>query len=434
MKKDNLSLSANLFSVSFIHAENALGTDFPADRTQLDIYPRIITLTLNPKKKPDLTIEIAYFAKTNDYMQVNQGTSLNGDIIASNPGNEHYTADYYLRSKFQDYYGGAGFGYKLSPSVAIGLSTMVSYKDDQFYNLVTADAFTLPDPEAETGQYLSDSRFHLKYNMFDVRIVNKLGISVKKNLWAIGANITFPSIKIFGDGTVVKQYEYTNIHKDVGNPDGSDAYYAGRQKKCASHFKDPLSIAIGANYYTPSSNTIVLVTAEYFFGLSDYKYIEASDDPGEDGYHFGTDEPAEWLNFTTGHNPVFNIGVAYKQQLTEDIMFSGGFRTDFIGRDFPGNGQEFPNNNKKAFYSFNVYHLNSGLGYTFKRGSIILGMQYSHGDTRDQRQIVNLTEPVEYISDSQMPLTGEIQKNVQFRYNDISVYFGFMFNFLKEEQ
>jgi hypothetical protein len=113
-------------------------------------------------------------------------------------------------------------------------------------------------------------------------------------------------------------------------------------------------------------------------------------------------------------------------------MFSGGFRTDFIGRDFPGNGQEFPNNNKKAFYSFNVYHLNSGLGYSFKRGSIILGMQYSHGDTRDQRQIVNLTEPVEYISDSQMPLTGEIQKNVQFRYNDISVYFGFMFNFLQE--
>jgi long-subunit fatty acid transport protein len=157
MKKNNLSLSANLFSVYFMHANNALGTDFPADRTQLDVYPRIITLTLNPKKKPDLTIEVAYFAKTNDYTQINQGTSLTRDIIASNPGDEYYAADYYLRSRFQDYYGGFGIGYKLSPSVAIGFSNMVSYKDDQFYNLVTADAFTLQNPEQPiTGQYLSD--------------------------------------------------------------------------------------------------------------------------------------------------------------------------------------------------------------------------------------------------------------------------------------
>ena len=143
MKRNNLSLSANLFSVSFSNAENALGADFPADRTQLDVYPRIITLTVNPKRKPDLTIEIAYFAKTNNYIQINQGTSLVKDIILSHPGEEYYTADYYARSKFEDYYGGAGFGYKLTKSLAIGFSTMVSYKDDQFYNLVTADAFSL---------------------------------------------------------------------------------------------------------------------------------------------------------------------------------------------------------------------------------------------------------------------------------------------------
>jgi hypothetical protein len=432
MKKNNLSLSANLFHVSFMHAKNALGDDFPADRTQLDVYPRIITLTLNPKKIPDLTIEVAYFAKTNDYTQINQGTSLTGDIIASNPGNEYYAADYYLRSKFQDYYGGFGIGYKLTPSIAIGFSNMASYKDDQFYNLITADAFTLNDVEQPAkGQFLSDSRYHLKYNMFDVRIINKLGLTIKKNLWAIGANINFPSIKIFGDGTVVKQYEYANIHKDTGNPEGVSAFYAGRQRNCKAHFKDPFSIAAGANYYAPSGNSILLITAEYFFRLSPYQYIEASDDPGEDGYHFGTEDPAEWLTFTTSQNPVFNIGFAYRQQLSKDIMFSGGFRTDFNALDEKQN-KEFPNNNRKTIYGFNVYHINYGLGYAFKRGSIILGMQFSHGDAKDQRQIVNLTEPVEYISEAQMPLTGELKNNVQFRYNDISVYFGFMLNFLKE--
>ena len=432
MKRNNLSLSANLFSVSFSQANNALGVDFPADRTQLDVYPRIVTLTLNPKKKPELTIEVAYFAKTNNYMQINQGTSLNGDIIASNPGNEYYTAEYYLRSKFQDYYGGAGFGYKLSNTVAFGFSTMVSFKDDQFYNLISANAFTLPETDQGiTRQYLSNAAYHIKYNMFDVRLVTKAGLTLKRNSWALGMNISFPSIKLFGDGTVVKQYEYSNIHKEAGNPEGFNSYSGGRQKKCTSHFKDPLSISAGANYYSPSRNSILLFTAEYFFGVPTFEYIEAHHDPGEGGYNYSPVDPAEWLSFTARQIPVFNAGVAYKQQLRENLMFSGGFRTDFSCLD-PVKSGDFPYNNKNMAYTFNVYHVNYGLGFNFKRGSIILGMQFSHGQVSDQHQIVNLTEPVEYISDTQMPLTGEIKDNVQVKYNDISVYFGFMFNFLKE--
>ena len=269
--------------------------------------------------------------------------------------------------------------------------------------------------------------------MFDVRLITKLGMTIKKNSWAIGANINFPSIKVFGDGTVVKQYEYSNIHKDALNPEGINAYYAGRQRKCKSHFKDPLSVSAGVNYYSPSRNSILLFTAEYFFRLPEYDYIEANQEPGEDGYNFSGIDAADWLSFNARQAPVFNIGVAYRQQLTEKLMFSGGFRTDFSCLDLSGD-EKFPYSNKKTYYSYNVYHVNYGLGYQFKRGSIILGMQFSHGEEQDQRQIVNLTEPVEYINDSVMPLTGELKNNVQIRYNDISVYLGFMFNFLKEGQ
>jgi hypothetical protein len=428
MHRNNLSLSANLFSVSVFNANNALGSDFPAERTQLDIYPRIITLTLIPKRKPEISIEMAYFTKTNEFMQINQGNSLTGDIVSSNPGVENYVADYYMRSKFQDYNGGAGFGYKLSSSLFIGLSGLISYKDDQYYNLITTSAFNLQE---QGGQTLSDARYHCKYNMFDVRFNAKLGIHYKRNLWAFGANISLPSVKIFGDGTVMKQYTYSNIHKEVGNPEGSSAFYGGRQRKCSAHFKDPLSIAAGANYYAPSGNSILLLTAEYFFGLSSFNYIEAHHDPGEDGYNFTPFEPEEWLSYGTRQKPLLNVGVAYKQQINEDLMFSGGFRTDFNYLEFPED-MEFPKYNHKTYYIFDVYHINYGLGYKFKRGSIILGMQFSHGRMNDQRQVVNLNEPEEYISEAQMPLTGPISNNVQIRYYDISVYLGFMFNFLKE--
>jgi len=430
MTKNNLSLSANLFSVYYFKAADALGTDFPADRTQFSIYPRIITLTLNPKKRPDLTIEMAYFTKTNEYTQINRGISFSDDIISSNPGDESYTGEYYLRSKFQDYYGGVGFGYKLSNSLAVGFSGLISYKDDQYYNLITTEAFTMPD-EVNDNQYLSDSRYHLKYNMYDVRLITKLGLHMKQDLWSFGANISFPSIKLFGNGTVVKQFEYSNIHKEAGNTEGSNKYYAGRQKQCPAHFKDPLSIAAGANFYSSTGKSILLFTAEYFFRLPTYYYIEASNDPGEDGYNFSPGEAGEWLSFTTQQNPVFNAGVAFKKIVNSDLILSGGFRTDFNNMDSnekPG----FMEFNSKMSYSFNVYHFNYGLGYNFKRGSITLGMQFSYGQEKNQQQIINFTEPVEFISDTLMPLTGPLNSQVLVRYFDVSVYFGFLFNFMKE--
>jgi hypothetical protein len=430
MTKNNLSLSANLFSLYFFKADNALGADFPAERTQLSIYPRIITLTVNPKKRPDLTIELAYFTKSNEYMQINTGTSQVGDIIPSNPGNENYTGEFYMRSKFQDYYGGAGFGYKLSNSLALGFSAMISYKDDQYYNLITADAFTLPIT-GNGGQYLSDSRYHYKYNMFDVRLITKLGLHYKNGLWSFGANLSFPSLKLFGDGTVVKQIEYSNIHTLAGIPEGYDLFYTGRQKKCTAHFKDPMSIAAGANLYSSSGKSVLLFTAEYFLGLQSFYYIEAHNDPGDEGYNFGPADPKEWLSISTSQKPVLNAGIAFKQNVNSRLMVSGGFRTDFKYTD-PADDPGFMEINKRSNYTINVYHFNSGMGYNFKRGSVTLGMQFSYGQEKDQRQIVNLAEPVEYINDKIMPLTGPLYNNVLVRYFDLTVYLGFIFNFMKE--
>lgn len=431
MTRDNLSLSANLFSTYFFKADQALGDEYPADRVQFDVYPRIITLTLNPKKRPDLTIEMAFFTKTNEYMQINRGISLTRDIIATNPGEEYYTGEYYLRSRFQDYYGGAGFGYKLSNSFSVGFTSMISYKDDQYYNLINANAFTDP-AAAGQGQYLSDAGYHLKYTMFDVRLITKAGMHLKKKSWAIGANINFPSVKIFGDGTVLRHVKYSNIHTEPGNQEGSNLYFGGRQKKCTAHFKDPLSVAFGANYYSPSGKSILLFTTEYFFNIPSYEYIEADDDPGEGGYNFSPVEAGEWLSFNARQESVFNFGVAFKQQINSNLMYSGGFRTDFRYYD-PSEDPGYLEMNKRSYYNINVYHFNSGFNKTFKRGTVTLGMQFSYGQEKNLEQVVNFSDPVEYISDEILPLTGTLSNNVLLRYFDVSVYFGFLFNFMKDE-
>ena len=40
----------------------------------------------------------------------------------------------------------------------------------------------------------------------------------------------------------------------------------------------------------------------------------------------------------------------------------------------------------------------------------------------------------EYINDNIMPLTGPLSNNVTIRYYDLSIYLGFLFNFMKDEQ
>ena len=431
MTRNSLSLSANLFSTYFFKAQNAIGDALPADRVQFDVYPRIITLIVNPKKRPDLTVELAYFTKTNEYIQINEGVSMNGDIIPSNPGPENYTADYYLRSKMQDYYGGAGFGYKVTDQLRLGFSALISYKDDQYYNLITANAFTGP-ADNEASQYVSGSAFHEKHNMYDVRLVPKLGIHLKKDSWAFGANINLPSVKIFGNGTVVKQYEYSGIHKSSSDPAPSSLFWGGRQKDCPAHFRDPFSIAAGTNFYSPSGRSILLFTAEYFFGIRQYDYIGASGNPGEEGYNFTPFEPDEWLSTSSVQKPVLNAGVAFKRHVNDQLMISGGFRTDFNSIS-ESKEPPLPGFNMKNGYKLNVYHLNSGIGYNFRQGSIILGMQFSYGQKNNRRQVINLSDPVEYISEDVMPLTGHLNDNVTLRYFDVSVYFGFLFNFMKAE-
>jgi hypothetical protein len=261
---------------------------------------------------------------------VNQGNAMNLDLIPSSPGTENYVADFYYRWSYQNHHGGAGIGYKVSESLSLGYSLLVSYTDDQFYNLVTANAFTLSaDPSGGQNQLLAGSMYQMNYSMFDVRLLNKLGLHGKANNWSFGLNFTLPSLKVFGDGKVIRQYTYSNIHKDPESAEVSSLYSGGRQKKCTSHFKDPFSIAAGINYATRSGKTILLFNAEYFFGIQAYPYIEAKTDPGENGFDYTSGDPKEWLSFANQHEPILNLGVAIKQKISQDLTLSGGYRTDF---------------------------------------------------------------------------------------------------------
>jgi hypothetical protein len=105
-----------------------------------------------------------------------------------------------------------------------------------------------------------------------------------------------------------------------------------------------------------------------------------------------------------------------------------GFRTDFNYQKNLDFG-EYENYNKVENLDLDLYYITCGLSWNVLGQNIITGLQYSVGRTDDQKQIANLSDPVEYSPVERLPLQGDPDNSMVSVFNAISLYFGASFNF-----
>jgi len=109
-------------------------------------------------------------------------------------------------------------------------------------------------------------------------------------------------------------------------------------------------------------------------------------------------------------------------------MLMGGFRTDF---NYQKNYDYNPLLESKSVKGIQLdyYHLTGGLSLNIWGQDLIGGLQYTIGREMNQKQFVNLSDPVEYNSIENAPLQGTRQNNMNSLLNSLSLYFGATFNF-----
>jgi hypothetical protein len=73
--------------------------------------------------------------------------------------------------------------------------------------------------------------------------------------------------------------------------------------------------------------------------------------------------------------------------------------------------------------------LTCGLSWKIFGQDVITGFQYTFGRTSGEKQIANLTDPVEFDFTEHKALQGTRQNNVTSLYNSITIYLGFSLNF-----
>lgn len=433
------SLNASLFSFKYGNNRNALGNDINLESFNANVEPRFIAYMLKPKKHQNWSFEVSFLNNENDDGEISASVDVRNNILTSTPGDDRYTAFYQYKSKFRDDWIGIGASSKVSKRLIAGISMFGCIKSLNYTNSLDIQAYplidTIPEYDKTNTFYAAgyQDNSYLKFN--DYRLLWKVGVIYKWVHVSLGFSVTTPSIGVYSDGKRVqrKQQQY-NITDPATGEALNDYLITDYEEKgnMKVSIATPLSVAAGLTYYFPDEKRILYLTMEYFSGIDPYKMVEADESPMLTSETTGL-PLTDWLTFVSGAKPICNFAVGYSWTLNDKLLLKAGFRTDFNYQknlDY----QELSENSRVLKNNLDLYYLTCGLSWQIFGQDIITGFQYSVGRSGNIKQIVNLSDPVEYNVTEQKPLQGTRLNNMTSVYNSIILYLGFSLNFGEKKQ
>ena len=411
--ESKFSLHASLFSFDFLNVKNGLGDGIDLDYSRGNVEPRFISYMVKPKNHQNWNLEFAFLNNEKYRLDVTQSVNYNTDVLTNLPGEEHYYSYFQYQNIYRDDWFGFGGSINLSNSLSMGASMFLTVKSLEYNYMADIEAFPLDSVfvDDEFVPFYSANYQKMEYLRFnDYRLLWKLGVLFKRERFSIGLNITTPSIGgIYSDGKEVmhkeKQSNITFPETGEPLPDYIFADYS-EKKDIFVNAKSPLSIAVGLTWFVPDESKKFYATIEYFAGIDSYKIVEAEESPWiSSGSDFGSGDFNDWLTFKDGFKPVLNAAVGYRWNIKENLELMTGFRTDFSYRK---NLDDFPDDLNKSIrgMDLDVYHLTGGLSWRVLGQDLITGFQYTIGREKNQKQLINLSDPVEYNLDEMAPLQG----------------------------
>jgi hypothetical protein len=438
VKASQFSLNASLFSFDFINVENALGDGISLKSSRGNIEPRFISYMIKSKRFKKWSFEIAGLNNESTKTDFTRSVDKQIDILTGIPGEERYSAVFQYSDHFRDDWIGIGGSVKLNEKFYAGIAMFVAIKSLEYTNSLDIEAYSLNDSIFINGVYTpfysaAYQRYqYLKFN--DYRLLWNVGLLYSEGPVSIGLNITTPSIHVYSDGKRdVRKEKQSNITMPgTGEPVPNFVTVEYSEKKDMKvSYKTPLSISAGCTYQLPGEKRTLYYSMEFCSKIGAYPMVEAVESTMPAGSESAI--PPDWLTYSAGAKPIFNVAVGYSTKLVKDLFLMAGFRTDFnYAKDLdPG---DLSNYKSVENLNLNLYHLSCGLSWNILGQDIITGFQYSFGSNSNQKQYVNLSDPVEYNTIENLPLQGSRNNNMKALYNSISVYLGASFNFGGKEE
>jgi len=429
-----LSLNVSLFSYDVYNVKNVLGEGIDLESTRFYAVPRSVSYMYKPPNHPGWNLEFSYLNVANREFSAINFTEKNIDILTYLPGTEHYQAYNQLKTKIRTDFFGAGGSIKLSENLFAGSSMFVSVNSKYSgYQLDINAAPTSMASDTNTGYYIAKQETQEMVNFNDYRLLWKFGLYYTKDRFSAGLNITTPSIGgIYSDGKKVmrKQGQNNITNPNTGEPIENFLIVDYAEKKEVSvTTKSPFAVAAGFTYSTTDKKKTLYSTFEYFAGIPSYNMVEVDENPDlGKGTFLENQDFSNWLSFVDGANPVFNVAFGYRSYLKNNLKLLTGFKTDF---NYKKKKETSPKNPDKSIKSinFDYYHFTTGLTLRIKGQDITAGLQYSLGLSNNTKQLVNVSDPVEFNFVEYRALQGTRTNTVKSISNSFTFLLAAAFNF-----
>jgi len=436
-----LSLNASLFAYDISNAKNILGEGIDLQSTRLYAIPRSLSYMHKPRNHPNWNLEFAILNVANHESSGTNYTEKKIDILKYLPGIENYVAYTELFSSNRTDYFGAGGSYKVGENLFLGMSMFVSI--DSKYSGYQLNIYANPTElltkvqDEEIPYYVAsyESQESVKFN--DYRLLWKIGLFYKKPRFSVGLNFTTPSVGgIYSDGKrIMRKQGQSNITNPVtGEPMQNYLIMDYAEKKEVSvNAKSPFSVAAGFTIHSLNKKRTLYTTVEYFTGLDTYRMVKANEETSlGEGSILEKQDFSEWLTFFDGAKPIVNAGIGHRWYLKDELMLLTGFKTDF---NYNKNENYGPTNSDRAIKSIDVdfYHFTSGLTIKIKGQDITAGLQYSLGVSKNAKQLVNLSDPVEFDFVELRALQGTRTYTAKTMYNSFTLLLAASFNFINKQ-
>lgn len=407
----SLSVSANALKASTFDIKDGAGDGKDLDSSDINVVPLLVSGILKIDGSPEHTL--GYSLLTKDHSSI-KASARRDDVIdvlknPFNPGDEDYIGQYNFDESLNEYWAGLSYAYKASDTVSLGLTNFFALRNQEVLQLFNARAVNRGNfTTVNTGLY--DSLATVDYT--DLRLLWKAGAAVDLNPVKLGLTITTPSVNLYGDATAGVDVTAANL--DV-NGDGSLVSFVGddRQDGLDAEYKNPLSIALGAEYEL-APKTKLSGTVEWFDNLSSYGIVEANSRAlvRPEGV-FPEFDSKNILSISGQAESVTNFALGFETPVSEKITGILSFRTDQNAVGDAGFG----------FSDFDLKHATLGGVYKGEHSDFALGFQYSWGNNDHFGKLVNFSDP------SEQNLLAGSEGDAKAEYEALSIIFGYTYYF-----
>jgi len=428
IENSNISLNSSLFKFTYETYNHAFGKSMDVSNSVFKIEPRFASFVFRPKKHKKISWQMAVFSHDYNRLYIyNTYTESSKALNLSETG--QYSGSFNLNSIYDDYWAGFGAAYQVNKKFYVGFSILGSLKNMRYVDRIQ----TVQNPNAEQNTLLEQQQSVSSWSSFswvdlwDMRILLKLGLRYKIENTSIGFNLTIPSIKIAGYGHTKFEQEYTDIINDDGQ-NIPDYYIMEYADYVYCQIRDPFSIALGITHLSLNKKNQYYFSTEYFAGINPYKML----DPTR-GYSlfFNPVTASSRSTVYYGNRKIVNFGLGYMRNVRPEFELILGFKTDFNSSYFSGlSGVQPIITIYRQYANANLYHLSGGANFIFlDKLKINAGLELTYGRSVNNRRFVNFTDVRWYNPDNNTALQGPVVYDMSYNTINLGFFFGFVYIF-----